>query len=89
MAIRTIPQSYEYSCDVCGKTHLQENASGHYTDSRPPHWSRLTLARHAYDFQGSTVADGTVSKLLCEYCTTLISEAINRVSSPMKGSNGS
>lgn len=90
MAIITIPQSYKYICDSCGKSHLQQNASGHYTDSRPPHWARLTIAQHAYDFQGAAVADGTISKLLCEYCTGLISEAINRVVAyPEQKSNGS
>jgi hypothetical protein len=77
MAVREIPKSFEYTCDICGMEHLQENASGHYTDSRPPHWSRLTLARDAYDYQGCAGADATVKLLLCEKCSERAVAAIN------------
>ena len=77
MAIREIPRAFEYICDVCGKTHRQENAGGHYTDSRPDHWERLTLARHAYDYQGQAVADGTIKRLICDDCAPGLQKAIN------------
>lgn len=79
MSVTEIPKSYKYTCDLCGTVHVQENANGHYTDSRPPYWSRLTLARDAHDFQGAPVADATVKRLLCPKCTTLVAEAINSV----------
>lgn len=78
MTIREIPKSFEYTCDGCGALHVQENANGHYTDSRPPHWSRLKLSRTAFDFQGSACADASVEKLLCEKCTERMVSAINR-----------
>ena len=79
MPVREIPKAYEYECDGCGKKHLQENANGHYTDSRPPRWSRLILKRTAYDHQGSACADATVDRLFCDECTSKVARAINNV----------
>lgn len=77
MAIREIPKAYVYVCDGCGTEHKQENASGHYSNSRPKHWSNLKLQRDAYNYQGAVCADGSVERLLCEKCTARIAEAIN------------
>lgn len=77
MAIREIPKQFEYTCDACGTKHLQENAGGHYTDSRPPHWTRLKIARTAYDYQGSACADNSIERLLCPPCSDDIIGAIN------------
>lgn len=62
MAIREIPKSYEYTCDKCSYTHIQENASGHYTNSTPYGWSRLKW-RVARDNEDET------NLLLCMACT--------------------
>lgn len=82
MGIREIPKSYEYTCDGCGKPHLQENASGHYTDSRPPHWARLKLARHAYDGGDIAVGDASIERLLCSSCAEKVASAINAAVAP-------
>lgn len=79
MAIREIPKSFEYVCDCCGVVDLQKNASGHYSNSRPPRWASLTLAQDAYDYQGNAVADGTVKLLLCDRCRDAMADAINAV----------
>lgn len=78
MAIREIPKSYEYQCDRCNVIHKQENAGGHYTDSRPPMWSRLTLAQDAHDYQGAAVADGTIKLLLCRTCTNAVNVIVEK-----------
>lgn len=78
MSIETIPASFRYSCDVCGKAHLQENATGHYPDSRPPRWGRLSLKRQgAADHQGVVWTDGSIKRLLCDACLPIIEAAIN------------
>ena len=77
MTIREIPKSFEYTCDGCGEVHVDHNASGHYTDSRPPHWANLVFARTAYDYQGSACADATIIRLLCEKCSDRVAKAIN------------
>lgn len=79
MSIETIPQAFKYTCDLCGKEHLQVNASGHYSNSRPPHWATLIVAQDAYDYQGSACADATIKRLLCDDCRPLIIAAINEV----------
>jgi hypothetical protein len=79
MAIETIPQAFKYICDLCGKKHLQENASGHYSNSRPPRWATLIVAQDAYDYQGCAVGDRTIKRLLCDGCRALVIEAINNV----------
>jgi hypothetical protein len=77
MAITEIPRAFLYTCDGCGKQDKQENASGHYTDSRPPHWTRIKVARTAYDFQGSACADASIERLLCPDCSERVIAAIN------------
>lgn len=77
MTIREIPRSFLYVCDGCGTEHKQENASGHYFDSRPPHWTRLKLGRTAYDYQGAACADGSIERLLCPDCSSKVANAIN------------
>lgn len=84
MSVREIPRAFEYSCDVCGKVHRQENAGGRYTNSRPPYWSHLKIGRYAYDFQGSAVADGSIERLLCDECGPIIFTAINEASAGRK-----
>lgn len=84
MTVREIPRAFEYICDVCSKTHRQENAGGHYTNSRPPHWSHLKIGRDAYDFNGIAVADGSIERLLCDECGPVIFTAINEVSAGRK-----
>lgn len=77
MAIREIPRAFEYQCDICGKTHEQKNASGHYTDSRPPHWTSLKIGADVYDYQGAAVADASVKRLVCDDCTPGLTRTIN------------
>lgn len=77
MAVEEIPKAFKYICDCCGKEHIQANAAGHYTNSRPPHWSVLKLIRAAEDFQGAEVADASIEKLLCPSCVVIIAEAVN------------
>ena len=77
MSIREIPRAFVYICDGCSKEHKQENANGHYTDSRPPHWIRLKLARTAYDYQGAACADASIERLLCEDCSPKVEAAIS------------
>ena len=87
MAIEEIPRSFKYTCDKCGKVHIQENAAGYYTDSRPDHWSRLVLERTAYAWDGTAAADATVKLLLCQECTDKVALAINNagLDSPLVG----
>ena len=77
MPIREIPKAYEYTCDSCGKTHLQENANGHYPNSRPKYWATLHLEQSAYDHQGGAVADASIISLLCDECCKAVVAAIN------------
>jgi len=65
MAIREIPKSFEYHCDRCPETHVQENASGHYSNSTPPKWLSLTIA--TYNKAPHTI-------LLCDKCKTIFEE---------------
>lgn len=76
MSVREIPKSYEYTCDCCGTVHVQENAGGHYTNSRPPRWAMLTLAQDAEDWSGAAVADGTLKLLLCQLCRGSLASSI-------------
>lgn len=75
--IREIPKAFEYTCDQCRTTHRQENASGHYTNSRPPGWVGLKVLRDAYDFQGQAVAPANIDRLLCEKCGPILLQTIN------------
>lgn len=72
MAVTEIPTTWRYICDGCHK----ENEQKHKV-LFPSYWSHLTLASHCYDYQGSAVADGTITRLLCEDCTTKVAKAIN------------
>jgi len=74
MTIREIPRSFLYVCDACGHEHRQENAQGHYTESVPPHWSRLRIRESASDNE----------YLLCESCGIRTILAINRVMDNIK-----
>lgn len=75
MGITEIPRSFLYTCDGCGEEHKQENAGGHYTESRPPFWSNLIMRRSAYD-SGMAVADASIIKLLCVRCSDRVEYAI-------------
>jgi hypothetical protein len=77
MAIREIPRSFEYTCDGCRTVHVQENASGHYTNSRPSHWAHLKIEQDAHDFQGQAVADASITRLLCPVCSAKVFAAVN------------
>ena len=69
MSIREIPKAYEYSCDRCGTTHLQENAGGHYTNSCPSKWGRIKWY--------SSSADG-YELLFCDGCTEELKDYIGK-----------
>lgn len=68
MTIREIPRAFVYECDGCGLEHKQENAGGHYTDSRPDGWGRVTL-KYAANFE--------LERLLCPKCLTRVKDAID------------
>jgi hypothetical protein len=66
MAIREVPKSFVYTCDMCSEEHVQENAGGHYTNSLPPTWS----------FKHGSIDEVL---LLCSECAEYMSEAITTV----------
>lgn len=70
MSVVEIPKAYEYTCDNCGAKHRQENASGHYTNSTPPNWMSLRVARYN---------KGTTEYLLCEKCEVPIAAVVNQL----------
>lgn len=74
MAIKEIPKSYEYCCDKCGASHVQQNASGHYTNSTPPNWYRLRINSDYYRYP---VADGEPTRLLCQKCGDDLRKILN------------
>jgi len=78
MSITEIPRAFLYKCDVCGAEHIQEGASGYYTNSRPPHWAMLRIEQTAYDYQGAACADGTIERLLCDACRGEAIKVINK-----------
>lgn len=63
MSVKEIPKAYEYTCDQCGVTHRQENASGHYSNSTPPDWMSLLVRRYN---------KVPVDILLCDRCEATI-----------------
>lgn len=69
MAIEEI-RGYRYRCDVadCGKEHVDDNATAHYTNSVPPGWARLDLlaAERTSRQLGGVAYRQTL--LLCETC---------------------
>lgn len=73
MTIRAIPAAFEYKCDNCGRTHLQENASGTYANSTPPEWMSLKVFRY-----NKTPFD----VLLCEKCETPFVALLNQLTDP-------
>lgn len=77
MSIVEVPKAYIYTCDACGKEHRQENAAGHYTDSRPSNWHRLKWSATAYDYQGTACADDSFERLLCDGCGYIVKKSIN------------
>lgn len=79
MGIEEIPRSFKYTCDRCGTDHLQPNAGGRYTGSRPSGWVRLKINRGAFDHLGTAVGDGSFELLLCQECSAKMAEAISRV----------
>lgn len=74
MTIREIPKCYEYKCDKCEVTHLQENASGHYGNSTPPQWYRLRINS---DFYRYPAANEEPSRLLCRKCGDALRKVLN------------
>lgn len=71
--IREVPRAFEYECDICGVKHLQENAGGHYTDSRPDGWSRLLMKQ--------SDSCGPFEWLCCELCSKELNLALDSFSS--------
>jgi len=65
MSIREIPRAWEYTCDKCGSTHLQENASGQYSNSTPPKWMSLKIGVYS---------KSPVDILLCDQCKEILVE---------------
>ena len=78
MAIREIPKSYEYTCDVCDALHVQENANGHYTNSRPPNWATVSFQKNK---DGTQLIDSSVCLLVCAACGEKIAKAIKGIQS--------
>jgi hypothetical protein len=84
MSVHEIPKSFVYACDCCGRQHVQENANGHYSDSRPSGWARLIFRQGAEDFQGAEVADASIERLLCRDCRSVVGNAINDATAGIK-----
>lgn len=79
MTVIEIPKAYLYTCDCCGITHRQENASGHYSNSRPSGWHRLKWDADALDYQGCAVGSAAFERLLCPDCGVLVRGSINKI----------
>ena len=62
MSVETIPLQYKFRCDFCAKEKT------HQSKSLPSHWAELALTRDAYDYQGAAVANGSISRTLCDKC---------------------
>jgi protein-arginine kinase activator protein McsA len=60
MTIRERPRAFVYVCDGCGDEHVQENASGHYANSVPPAWVKITVQPN--------VASERREYLVCDEC---------------------
>jgi hypothetical protein len=71
MAIKEIPQYYEYTCDRCKRVESRK------TKTRPPYWVDLRFLQDAYDYQGMAVADGSFFWMLCGDCAKIMIEAID------------
>ena len=84
MTIREIPRSFEYTCDMCGAIHIQENAGGQYTDSRPPGWARLIFKGGLVDTSGQE-HDASQETLMCPNCRETMVKALYSVRALRKG----
>lgn len=73
MSIKEVPKSYHYSCDAssCGTGHTQENASGHYMNSRPEGWLKITVY--------SDHRPGGSDVLLCPRCSIKMDRAVQEI----------
>lgn len=71
MSVRKIEASFEHICDGCGA--VERTAS----TSRPKYWADLHILQDAYDYQGCAVADGSVKRLLCSACRSVVVDAAN------------
>lgn len=79
MTIEEIPRAFKYTCDLCGVSHLQENAGGHYANSRPDEWATFKLECTGEAWNGARGAVKDVKRLLCPSCRDKVVEAINGV----------
>lgn len=61
MTVREIPRSFVYACDSCGQEHVQDNAGGHYTGSRPVGWVGYVVRTDDHPNHND-------QRLLCETC---------------------
>jgi hypothetical protein len=73
MGVKEIPASRLYTCDVCGKESKHDK-----------YWGTLKVLQAAYDFHGDAVADGTVTRLLCDECKPVVVDAINAAYAGLK-----
>lgn len=73
--IKKIPQKTIVICDAC----LNEVG-----DTQRRTESKLTLKRHGLDYQGYAVGDATISLDLCDNCSDLISNAINKTAEEIR-----
>jgi hypothetical protein len=81
MAVKTVPEQKIFQCDSCSFEH---KGKGGVTDGLPPSWTRLTIKRHAYDFQGAACADASVTRLLCVRCSEVAYHAMNLATEQFK-----
>lgn len=45
MAIRKLT-GFEYKCDACDRTHVDDTRSSHYHNSTPPDWLAVRVSVH-------------------------------------------
>ena len=85
MAVREIPKSYEYMCDIpgCGCVHLQENAGGgHYHNSCPPGWVWVRVVYSLEETQAAAGANLTKERLLCARHAQMLAALFAHLSGP-------
>ena len=71
MTVREIPRQFKYICDACSFSHTQSGSTGHYTDSRPPGWSRWRVGWGRHKNRGFGELEGEYREiLLCNDCST-------------------
>jgi hypothetical protein len=73
MAIREIPKSFEYECDLC---LFPQKGAEYYTNSVPPQWARLGF------FVGER--PGSIALLLCPQCAAAMEAVITKMISELK-----